>query len=278
MSQQQEASAVPTDLYGFYRTLKPFKRRDGGDVREFAPYQVSVWNDRFEGYRIRHYIKSPGVGLSGLLLMEALNIALASKDAADTLVLVADQFTAQKRRDEVVGMLEASPYSGCLVRNGELTGEMGTHAMSSRTGIVLRSPNDRSDGQVRGISFESMVSLDASSADMGHVLVLDAMESDFPMERIAWGMSNVRATLLSSRGTMVVAMVPRAPYYGLHERMPAINDLEPGELYRDNGEAVRRIPMSIAIDAGIIDRSDECQVEMRLLDKSIRDAKCPGAT
>ena len=64
----------------------------------------------------------------------------------------------------------------------------------------------------------------------------------------------------------------------INERMPEINDLEPGELHTSDGEAVRRIPMSIAIDAGIIDRSYACQVEMRLLDKSIRDAKCPDVT
>ena len=76
----------------------------------------------------------------------------------------------------------------------------------------------------------------------------------------------------------VVTMVLRSLYYGINERMPEINDLEPGELHTSDGEAVRRIPMSIAIDAGIIDRSYACQVEMRLLDKSIRDAKCPDVT
>jgi len=275
LSQQQEITRVPTDLHEFYRTLPPLRKHDGTVVGEFAPYQVSVWNDRFAGYRLRHYVRGPGVGLTGILLMESLNMALASKGAIDILVLVADQFAAQKRRDEMVKMIEGSAYSACLVRNGEASQKMRTYALSSRAGVALRAPHDRSDAQVRGISFESIVCFDARSMSMDHVLVLDAMESDFPAERIAAGLSSARTPLLSTGGTMVVAMIPRASYYGLGKRMPKINDLEPGELHVSDGEAVRRIPMSVAIDAGIIGRSDACRVEMRLLDKPIRDAKIP---
>lgn len=266
---------IPRGLAAFYDGMKKFKRHDGTDVKEFAPYQRAVWADRFRKHRVRHYIRGPGVGLSRLLLMEALNVVLTSRWRADALVLVSDQFEAQRRRNELAEMIEGSVYSEYMVPGGEWTDRMRTHAPYSKAGIVLRAPGDASDGQARGISFESVISLSPTSVNMRHVLVLDAMESRFTQDDIRMGMTSAHSTTILTGGKIVVAAIPRYPYYRLAERMPNINETEPGELYRREDEIVRRIPMSIAIDAGIIKGNETTQAEMRRLDKSVRDAVYP---
>jgi len=268
-------SGISRGLAEFYSGMKKFKRHDGTDVREFAPYQRAVWADRFRRHRVRHYVRGPGTGLSRILLMEALNVVLTSRRWADALVLVADQFEAQRRRNELAEMIEGSEYSGYMVPGGEWTDRMRTHAPYSKAGIVLRSPGDASDEQARGISFESVISLSPTSVNMHHVLVLDAMESGFAQGDICMGMASANSTTLLTGGRIVVAMIPRYPYYRLAERLPRINEIEPGELYRRKDEIVRRIPMSIAIDAGIIEGDETTQAEMRRLDKSVRDAVYP---
>lgn len=269
------SSKVPRGLAEFYGGMKKFKGHDGADVREFAPYQRAIWADRFRRHRVRHYIRAPGVGLSRLLLMEALNVVLTSRRRADALVLVADQFEAQRRRNELAEMIEGSEYSEYMVPGGEWTDRMRTHAPYSKAGIVLRSPADASDDQARGISFESVISLSPTSVNMHHVLVLDAMESSFTQGDIRMGMTSAHSTTLLTRGKIVVAVIPRYPYYRLAERVPKINEIEPGELYRREDEIVRRIPMSIAIDAGIIRGNETTQAEMRRMDRSVRNAVYP---
>jgi len=255
--------------------MRPFRRFDGSPVKELAPYQDDVWNDRFRDQRSRYYIKGPGVGISKLLLMETLNVILANERRIDALVLVASRREARRRRDEVLDMIEGSKYSGCLVRRHEYTNRMGTHAAHEGTGIVLRPPGDALGEQASGITFRSAVGFVSSSINMHHVLVLDAMESGFPTEAISMGMAHALTSTMLTGGKMVVAMTPRAPFYRLGERMPGINDTEPGEALQAGEELARRIPMSIAADAGIIERSAESRAEMRLLDKDIRDAKYP---
>lgn len=265
---------VPTRLYEFYGHFRPFRRYDGAPVREFAPYQVAIWDDRFGGYYQRNYIRSPGVGLTKLLLLEALNVVLASGRRTEVLVVVADQFTAQKRRDELVEMLEGSTYSECLLDPDDWTQDMRAQAMLHRFGVVIRPPG-ATDNNVCGLSFESVIGFDASSVNMHHILVLDAMESTFPADKISWGMANASSTKLLTGGKMVVAMVPRHPYYNLLARFPDINDVEPGVPYERNEALVRRIPTSLAVDAGIIERRDDNLSEIALMGKAVRDAKYP---
>jgi len=266
---------VPTDLHEFYGRFRPFRRYDGAPVREFAPYQVAIWNDRFGEHRQRNYVRSPGVGLTGLLLLEALNVALTSEQRTDALVVVADQFTAQRRRDELVRMLEDSDYSACLVRSEDQTADMRTQAMNRRFGIVVLPPRAPSDREACGITVESVIGFSASSTNMHHVLVLDAMESAFPGDRISWGLANAISTTMLTRGKMVVAMVPRPPYYNLLGRLPDINGIEPGALYERDGALARRIPTSIAVDAGVIERRDDNAEETMLMGRAIRDARYP---
>lgn len=220
-------------------------------------------------------VRSPGVGLTKLLLLEALNVILTSELPTEVLVVVADQFTAQRRREEVVGMLEGSEYSGHLVRPEEWGEDLGTQARYRRFGAVVRPPGMDGEGEACGLSFESVIGLDASSANMHHVLVLDAMESAFPEDRISWGLANAMSTRLLTGVRMVVAMVPRHPYYRLIERFPGINGLEPGAPLERDGELVRRIPTSLAVDAGIIGRRDDNDEEMELMGRAVRDAKYP---
>jgi len=255
--------------------VRPFKSHDGTDVRELAPYQKAIWGDRFRRHKIRHYIHGPGVGLSRLLLMEALNVVLTSGRRTSALVLVADQFEAQRRRNELAEMIEGSKYSKYMVPPAKWTDRMVTHAAFSRAGILLRSPEGGTDSEVSGISFESVIGFSASSVNVHHVLVLDVMESDFASDDIHWGMANALSTTLLTRGKVVVAVIPRHPYYRLAERVPGINEIEPGELYREGNDLVRRIPMSIAIDAGVIPGNESTQAEMRRLEKSVRDARYP---
>lgn len=268
-----EPAGVPTKLYEFYGHFKPFKSYDGAPVKEFAPYQVAIWNDRFGGYHQRNYVRSPGAGLTKLLLLEALNVILSSGRRTEVLVIVADQFTAQRRRDELVEMLEGSTYSGCLVDPDDWSQDMRAQAMLHRFGVVVRPPG-APDKNVCGLSFESVIGFDASSVNMHHVLVLDAMESAFPKDKISWGLANASSTTVLTRGRMVVAMVPRHPYYNLHRRFPNVNGVEPGSLYERNGALVRRIPTSLAVDAGIIQRRDD-NTEMELMGREVRDAKYP---
>lgn len=268
---------MPTGLHEFYSRFRPFKRYDGSHVKEFAPYQAAIWRDRFTGSRDRNYVRSPGVGLTKLLLLEALNVVLGSDQRTDILVVAADQFTAQRRRDELVDMLEGSAYSGCLVRREELTHEMRTGAPYRRFGVAVRPPHTSLDSKVCGLTFESVIGFSASSLNMHHVLVLDAMESSFPVDRIGRGLANALSTTLLTRGRMVVAMVPRHPYYRLIERFPNINGVEPGALYERNGALARRIPTSLAIDAGVLERRDDNAEEVSLMGRAIRDATYPEA-
>jgi len=266
---------VPTELYGFYGHFKPFRRHDGTPVREFAPYQAAIWNDRFGEYYQRNYIRSPGVGLAKLLLLEALNVVLTSERRTEVLVVVADQFAAQRRRDELIEMLEGSTYSSCLVRPEEWTDDLQTHATIQRFGVVVRPPGVDDVKKACGLRFESVIGFDASSVNMHHVLVLDAMESGFPQDKISWGLANAHSTTLLTRGKMVVAMVPRHPYYNLLARFPDINNVEPGAPYEKNDALVRRIPTSLAVDAGIIERRDDNISEIELMGRAVRDAKYP---
>jgi len=266
---------VSTELYGFYRHFRPFRRYDGLPVTEFAPYQVAIWNDRFAGAHDRSYIRSPGVGLTRLLLLEALNVALASGRQADVLVVVADQFTAQRRRDELVEMLEGSSYSRCLVRPEGWTDELGTHAAYSRFGVVVRPPGVTDSKKACGVSVESVIGFDASSVNMHHVIVLDATESAFPEEKVRVGLLNARSTRILTKGSMVATMVPHRADRGLLRRFPGINSAEPGAVYEKNGSLARRIPTSIAIDAGVIERRDDNIAEVELMGRPVRDAKLP---
>lgn len=268
---------MSTELYGFYRHFRPFKRYDGLPVTEFAPYQAAIWGDRFAGAPERFYVRSPGVGLTRLLLLEALNVALASRRQTDILIVVADQFTAQRRRDELVGMLEGSSYSACLVRPEEWTDELETQAAYHRFGVVVRPPGVADYRKACGLSVESVIGFDASSVNMRHVLVLDAAESAFPADKVRLGLINARSTRLLTRGSMVVAMAPRRQPYDMLRRFPGINEAEPGALYEKNGSLARRIPTSIAVDAGVIERRDDSTEEMRLMGRNVRDAKCPRA-
>lgn len=276
MGQTSDANPadVPTELYEFYKSFRPFKRYDGTPVREFAPYQVDIWNDRFRDCHQRDYVRSPGTGLSRLLLLEALNVVLASGRRTDVLVIVADQFAAQRRRDELVEMLEGSAYSGCLVRPDERVDDLETSAPYHRFGVAVRPPGMPND-EVCGLAFESVIGFSASSVNIHHVLILDAMESAFPADRISWGLANAHSTTVLTRGRVVVAMVPRHPYYRLIERFPSINDLEPGALCEKGGALVRRIPTSLAVDAGIVERRDDNREEVELMGKDVRDAKYP---
>jgi len=272
-----DTAGVPVELHEFYRRFQPFRRYDGEPVREFAPYQAAIWKDRLVDHRWRHYIRSPGVGLTGLLLLEVLNVILTSEQRTDALVVVADQFTAQKRRNELVRMLEGSDYSGCLVRPKDQTVDMRTQAMNRRFGVVVLPPRAPSDREACGITVESVIGFSASSTNMNHVLVLDAMESRFPEDRISWGLANAGITTMLTGGNVVMAMVPRYPHSNLLKRFPGINGMEPGALYEGDGSVVRRIPTSLAVDAGVMERRDDNIEETMLMGRAIRDAKYPEA-
>ena len=266
---------IPTDIDGFYKTLRPFKKYHGEGITRFAPYQVDIWNDRFAGCRTRHYIRSPGVGMTGLLLMETLNIVLTRETPINALVLASDRRAACRLRSRMQSMVEDSEYAKYLVGTKDESVDMTSQARRGTTRILLRDPRDTSDECVRSILFDSVVSFDPSSISRGHVLMLDVMESRFDPDVVERAMARVGSVLVMTKGTMVVAMVPRRPYYGLMERFPGINDLGPGEKSVVGDELVRRVPMSIAIDADVIEGCEGNLQEMKLMDKSVRDARYP---
>ena len=72
----QPVEAIPDDIHEFYRNVGYFtEQHTNKEVRNLAPHQVQVWNDRKKS-KYRLYLKSQKIGLSTSILLEDLHIAL----------------------------------------------------------------------------------------------------------------------------------------------------------------------------------------------------------
>ena len=260
----QPVEAIPDDIHEFYRNVGYFtEQHTNKEVRNLAPHQVQVWNDRKKS-KYRLYLKSQKIGLSTSILLEDLHIALTRGRGKEIFIVSQSLYKAKDHLQDLRKMLMNSPkYSDFLIDKPQTDEEYMRDERTKTDIVYLRNPeNPRQPTRIIALGITSPGSL-ISNKRVCHIHVSDTTLADITDERTELAFGGMFSRLANTRGTMVIEAPPRGPsgpIFNIVDEVDSLKrdgvavDIKEGEkVQTPQGFLVRRYTYQTGIDSGMMD-------------------------
>ena len=253
---------IPDDLDTFYHNMGYFmNQKTNKPIERLAEHQIQCWEDR-QASKYRLYLKSQKIGLSTLLLLEDIHIALTWGKGKEILVISQSKDKAQDHLQDIRKMLRDSPtYKDYLIEDSKSKNLLSDEKTKVEV-VYIRNPDIPTAPTkiiARGITSPGSL---ISYKKVCHVHMSDVTLADMTIERYQEAFSGVFSRLANTEGTMVIECPPRGP------SGPVFDIVDEDDTLKDDGIAVeieegkavtaaqgflvRRYTYRVGIDSGMI--------------------------
>jgi len=256
---------IPSDLTEFYNNVGYFINQKTNEYVEFlAPHQIQCWNDR-ELSQYRLYLKSQKIGLSTMILLEDLHIALTVGRGKEILIISQSKEKAKEHIQDLKKMIGNSIYVDFLIDRAITEEELLRDERSKIDTIYLRNPADPNrPTKIIALGITSAGSL-ISFKRVCHIHMSDITLADMTEDRFVEAFGGAFSRLANTDGTMVIECPPRGPsgpVFNIVDEDDSLKgdgiavELEEGrKIQTPSGIMVRKYTYQVGIDCGMITES-----------------------
>lgn len=253
---------IPADLGKFYSSVGYFMNQKTNEyVKSLAPHQIQCWNDRnISKYRL--YLKSQKIGLSTMILLEDIHIALTRGRGKQILIISQTKDKAKDHIQDLKKMIGGSIYADFLIDRPTTEEDLLKDERSKIDTIYLRNPADPNrPTKIIALGITSVGSL-ISFTKVCHIHMSDVTLADMTEERFVEAFGGAFSRLANTDGTMVIECPPRGPsgpVFNIVDEEDSLKrdgvfiELEEGKkILTPSGFMVRRYTFQVGIDCGMI--------------------------
>lgn len=253
---------IPTNLNEFYNNVGYFINQKTNEyVLQLAPHQIQCWDDR-ESSKYRLYLKSQKIGLSTMILLEDLHIALTRGRGKEILIISQSKEKAKEHIQDLKKMIGNSIYVDFLIDRATTEEELLKDERSKIDTIYLRNPADPNrPTKIIALGITSAGSL-ISFKRVCHIHMSDVTLADMTEERFNEAFGGAFSRLANTDGTLVIECPPRGPsgpVFNIVDEDDSLKqdgiifELEEGKkILTPSGFLVRRYTYQVGIDCGMI--------------------------
>lgn len=258
----QSVEEIPKDHDEFYANVGHFVNQKTNDyVTVLAPHQIQTWADRWiSQYRL--YLKSQKIGLSTMILLEDLHIALTVGRGKEILIISQSKEKAKDHIQDLKKMIGNSIYADFLIDRPITEEDLLRDERSKIDTIYLRNPdNPSSPTKIIALGITSAGSL-ISFKKVCHIHMSDVTLADMTEERFVEAFGGAFSRLANTDGTLVIECPPRGPsgpVFNIVDEDDSLKkdgitvELEEGEkVLTTSGFLVRKYTYQVGVDCGMI--------------------------
>lgn len=253
---------VPDDYYEFYKNVGYFiNQKTNEHVTILADHQIQCWEDRKHS-KYRLYLKSQKIGLSTMILLEDLHIALTIGRGKEILIISQSKEKAKEHIQDLKKMISNSIYADFLIDRAVTEKDLLRDERSKIDTIYLRNPADPNrPTKIIALGITSAGSL-VSFKRVCHIHMSDVTLADMTEERFNEAFGGAFSRLANTDGTMVIECPPRGPLgpvFNIVDEDDSLKqdgitiELEEGKkILTPSGFLIRRYTYQVGIDSGMI--------------------------
>ena len=253
---------IPKDHAEFYSNVGHFVNQKTNEyVTVLAPHQIQTWADRWIS-KYRLYLKSQKIGLSTMILLEDLHIALTVGRGKEILIISQSKEKAKDHIQDLKKMLGNSIYADFLIDRPITEEDLLRDERSKIDTIYLRNPdNPSSPTKIIALGITSAGSL-ISFKKVCHIHMSDVTLADMTEERFVEAFGGAFSRLANTDGSLVIECPPRGPsgpVFNIVDEDDSLKkdgitvELEEGKkILTPSGFMVRKYTYQVGIDCGMI--------------------------
>lgn len=253
---------ISDNLDEFYNKVGYFINQKTNDyVTVLAPHQIQTWADRWIS-KYRLYLKSQKIGLSTMILLEDLHIALTRGRGKEILIISQSKEKAKDHIQDLKKMIGNSIYADFLIDRAVTEEELLKDERSKIDTIYLRNPeNPSTPTKIIALGITSAGSL-ISFKKVCHIHMSDVTLADMTEERFVEAFGGAFSRLANTDGTLVIECPPRGPsgpVFNIVDEDDSLKkdgiivELQEGKkILTPSGFMVRKYTFQVGIDCGMI--------------------------
>jgi len=258
----QPIKDIPNELDEFYTNVGYFVNQKTNDyVTVLAPHQIQTWADRWiSNYRL--YLKSQKIGLSTMILLEDLHIALTVGRGKEILIISQSKEKAKDHIQDLKKMIGNSIYADFLIDRAITEEDLLRDERSKIDTIYLRNPDNPSNPtKIIALGITSAGSL-ISFKKVCHIHMSDVTLADMTEERFVEAFGGAFSRLANTDGSLVIECPPRGPsgpVFNIVDEDDSLKkdgiiiELEEGKkILTPSGFMVRKYTYQVGIDCEMI--------------------------
>jgi len=258
----QSVEEIPDKLDEFYLNVGFFVNQKTNEyVTVLADHQIQTWADRWiSQYRL--YLKSQKIGLSTMILLEDLHIALTRGRGKEILIISQSKEKAREHIQDLKKMIGSSIYADFLIDRAVTEEELLKDERSKIDTIYLRNPeNPGTPTKIVALGITSAGSL-ISFKRVCHIHMSDVTLADMTEERFVEAFGGAFSRLANTDGSLVIECPPRGPsgpVFNIVDEDDSLKqdgitiELEEGKkIQTPSGFLVRKYTYQVGIDCGMI--------------------------
>lgn len=258
----QSIDDIPSELEEFYTNVGYFVNQKTNEyVTILAEHQIQTWADRWIS-KYRLYLKSQKIGLSTMILLEDLHIALTRGRGKEILIISQSKEKAKEHIQDLKKMIQESVYADFLIDRAVTEEELLKDERSKIDTVYLRNPEDPiHPTKIIALGITSVGSL-ISFKRVCHIHMSDVTLADMIDERYDEAFGGAFSRLANTDGTLVIECPPRGPSGPVFNIVDEDNslkqdgitvELEEGKkILTPSGFLVRKYTYQIGVDCGMI--------------------------
>ena len=207
----QSVDEIPSGLDEFYTNVGFFVNQKTNEyVTVLADHQIQTWADRWIS-RYRLYLKSQKIGLSTMILLEDLHIALTVGRGKEILIISQSKEKAKDHIQDLKKMIGNSIYADFLIDRPITEEDLLRDERSKIDTIYLRNPDNPSNPtKIIALGITSAGSL-ISFKKVCHIHMSDVTLADMTEERFIEAFGGAFSRLANTDGSLVIECPPRGP-------------------------------------------------------------------
>lgn len=258
----QTTEEIPKDYEKFYSNVGYFVNQKTNEyVTVLASHQIQTWADRWIS-KYRLYLKSQKIGLSTMILLEDLHIALTVGRGKEILIISQSKEKAKEHIQDLKKMIGNSIYRDFLIDRAITEEELLKDERSKIDTIYLRNPADSNrPTKIIALGITSAGSL-ISFKRVCHIHMSDVTLADMTEERFQESFGGAFSRLANTDGSLVIECPPRGPsgpVFNIVDDDDSLKqdgitvELEEGKkILTPSGFLVRKYTYQVGIDCGMI--------------------------
>lgn len=258
----QSVDEIPSELNDFYEKVGYFINQKTNEyVTVLAAHQIQTWADRWIS-KYRLYLKSQKIGLSTMILLEDLHIALTVGRGKEILIISQSKEKAKDHIQDLKKMIGNSIYADFLIDRPITEEDLLRDERSKIDTIYLRNPDNPSNPtKIIALGITSAGSL-ISFKKVCHIHMSDVTLADMTEERFIEAFGGAFSRLANTDGSLVIECPPRGPsgpVFNIVDEDDSLKkdgvqiEIEEGKkILTPSGFLVRRYTYQIGIDCGMI--------------------------
>jgi hypothetical protein len=230
-------------------------------VTILAEHQIQTWADRWVS-KYRLYLKSQKIGLSTMILLEDLHIALTRGRGKEILIISQSKEKAKDHIQDLKKMIQESIYADFLIDRPTTEEDLLKDERSKIDTIYLRNPGEPTHPtKIIALGITSAGSL-ISFKKVCHIHMSDITLADMTEERFVEAFGGAFSRLANTDGTMVIECPPRGPsgpVFNIVDEEKSLKkdgitiELDEGEkVLTPSGFLVRMFTYQVGINCGMI--------------------------